>query len=331
MKVSVLGAGGWGTTLAILLQKNGLNVTLWEYNLVYCETIRKHRENFYFLPGIKIPSAVKITNNLKLAVSEAELIIVAVPTQFIRHSFSGIKNIDLRDKIIVSVSKGIENNTNLLVSEILSDVLFINKRNFACLSGPSHAEEVSKKIPTAVLCAAVDIKVAKKISRVFSNGYFRVYEGSDVKGTELGGALKNVIAIAAGIAEGCGFGDNTKAALMTRGVTEIMRLGLKLGAKKETFFGLSGIGDLIVTCSSRHSRNRYVGEQIGKGKSLEVVLKKMKMVAEGVATTKSAFELAKKNKIELPITTEVYKILFGNKSPHKAVVDLMNRELKKEH
>ncbi|HMS32713.1 MAG TPA: NAD(P)H-dependent glycerol-3-phosphate dehydrogenase [Ignavibacteria bacterium] len=332
MKIAVLGAGGWGTTLAILLNQNGLDVTLWEFNPEYAKTLKEYRENFYYLPKIKIPNTIAITNKLEAAVHGKNLIVIATPTQFIRSSLSELSNFDFKDSILVSVSKGIENKTHFLVSDILSDVFKkVKKKNLLCLSGPSHAEEVSKKIPTAVVCAGEDNSKTKIVQKIFSNDYFRVYRNDDLVGTEVGGALKNVIAIAAGISDGAGFGDNTKAAIMTRGINEIMRLGLKMKARKETFFGLSGIGDLIVTCASVHSRNRSVGEQIGKGKKLPVILKEMKMVAEGVATTKSAFELSKDLNIELPITHQVYNILFKDKDPHKATELLMKRNLKEEN
>ncbi len=331
MKITVLGAGGWGTTIAILLKRNGCSVTLWEYNKEYAETLKEYRENFYFLPKVKIPRGINITNNLKESVNGNDIVVVAVPTQYIRNSFKSIVGYDFGNTVVISVSKGIENKTNMLVSDILRDIFRIKINKIACLSGPSHAEEVSRKLPTAVVCAANDLKTARGISKIFSNDYFRVYANNDLRGAELGGALKNVIAISAGIADGAGFGDNTKAALMTRGITEIMRLGIKLGARKETFFGLSGIGDLIVTCASKHSRNRFVGEQIGKGKNLNVILKEMKMVAEGVATTKSAFNLAHKFRIELPITEKVYEILFKGKTPNTAMLGLMKRALKREH
>ena len=332
MKIAVLGAGGWGTTLAILLNQNGFDVTLWEFNPEYAKTLKEYRENFYYLPKIKIPNSISITNELEAAAHGKNLIVIATPTQFIRSSLSELSNFDFKDSILVSVSKGIENKTHLLVSDILSDVFKkVKKKNLLCLSGPSHAEEVSKKIPTAVVCAGEDNTKTKIVQRIFSNDYFRVYRNEDLTGTEVGGALKNVIAIAAGISDGAGFGDNTKAAIMTRGINEIMRLGLKLKAKKETFFGLSGIGDLIVTCASIHSRNRSVGEQIGKGKKLPTILKEMKMVAEGVATTKSAFELSKELNIDLPITHQVYNILFKDKDPHRATELLMKRNLKEEY
>jgi glycerol-3-phosphate dehydrogenase (NAD(P)+) len=331
MKIAVLGAGGWGTTLAILLNRNGHNVTLWEYNPEYAATLEEYRENFYYLPKIIIPKDIKITNDIEYAVHEKNIILITTPTQFIRNNLSALKTYKFKDEIFVSASKGIENDSLYMVSDLVLDILENAKKDkIVSLSGPSHAEEVSRKVPTAVVCASNNHKTAEYVQKIFSNNYFRVYSSSDLIGTEIGGALKNVIAIAAGISDGAQFGDNTKAALMTRGINEIMRLGLKLKARKETFFGLSGIGDLIVTCESKHSRNRHVGEQIGSGKKLGVILKEMKMVAEGVATTKSAYELSKRHKIEMPIVEEVYAILFNDRSPHLATKNLMMRNLKSE-
>ncbi|CAN5429840.1 NAD(P)H-dependent glycerol-3-phosphate dehydrogenase [soil metagenome] len=331
MKVSVLGAGGWGTTLAMLLNDNGHEVTLWEFNKTYADTLRNHRENFYYLPKVKISEKILITNDPLEAVKDKELVIIATPTQYIRKSLSSIGDFDFGDCYVVSVSKGIENGSLMLVSDMLLDIFKkINRSNLACLSGPSHAEEVSRKIPTAVVCASENIEAAKTVQKVFSNEFFRVYTSNDLIGTETGGALKNVIAIAAGISDGAGFGDNTKAAIMTRGISEIMKLGVKLGAKKETFYGLSGIGDLIVTCSSQHSRNRKVGYEIGKGRKLKEILEELKMVAEGVPTAKAAFELSKKLSIELPIIEEVYNILFEEADPIESTRNLMLRSLKQE-
>jgi glycerol-3-phosphate dehydrogenase (NAD(P)+) len=332
MKIAMLGAGGWGTTLAILLQENGNDVTLWEFNAEYSRTLNQFRENFYYLPDIKIPSQVKITNNLTEAVSRKDIIVISTPTQFIRNSFAEIQNFNFGNSIILNVSKGIENKTNLTVSGILLDIFKqIEKKNIACLSGPSHAEEVARKIPTAVVCASENIENCKIVQKVFSNKNFRVYRSDDLTGTELGGALKNVIAITTGIADGIGFGDNTRAALITRGIQEIMRIGKKMNAREETFYGLSGIGDLIVTCTSKHSRNRFVGEEIGKGRSLKEILKDLKKVAEGVATAKSVHFLSEKLNVEVPIMEQVYKILYKGKNPLKATEELMTRKLKEEY
>lgn len=332
MNISVLGAGGWGTALSILLNQNKHKVILWEYNSEYAETLVEYRENFYYLPKIRIPLSIKITNDLRYAVEKSDGLLITTPTQFIRKSLANLINLNLRNKFILCASKGIEQKTNLLVTDIIKDILGYRKNgNLAVLSGPSHAEEVSVRIPTAVVCASENNILSKKIQKIFSNNYFRVYSSTDVKGVEIGGALKNIIAIASGIADGAQFGDNTKAAIMTRGMNEIMRFGLKMGAKMETFFGLSGIGDLIVTCSSKHSRNRYIGEQLGMGKNLKTVLNEMKMVAEGVMTTTAAYELARKERIDLPIVEAVYQIIFEGKSPREATKLLMNRPLKKEH
>jgi glycerol-3-phosphate dehydrogenase (NAD(P)+) len=332
MNICILGAGGWGTALGVLLYNNKHTVTLWEYDREYAHTLDEFRENFYFLPRVNIPKQIKITNDIDIAVYKKDLIVAATPTQYIRHVVGSIKHIDLTQKIILSVSKGIENETLMTVSKIFLDVFQkIRKRNIVTLSGPSHAEEVARQIPTAVVAASDNITNAQKVQHAFSNKFFRVYRSNDVPGVELGGALKNIIAIAAGIAEGAGFGDNTKAAIMTRGIKEIMRLGLKLGAQENTFYGLSGMGDLIVTCMSKLSRNRFVGEEVGKGKKLKDVLANMKMIAEGVTTTKSTHELAKNLKVELPIIEQVYKVLFQGKNPHVATETLMTRDLKKEH
>jgi glycerol-3-phosphate dehydrogenase (NAD(P)+) len=332
MNICVLGAGGWGTALAILLSGNKNKVTLWEFEKEYAHTLDEFRENFYYLPKVKIPNEISITNDIDVAVYKKDLIVVATPTQFIRHVIESIKHIDLSERIILSVSKGIENSTLMTVSRIFLDVFSkIHKRNIVVLSGPSHAEEVARQIPTAVVAASTEMKNAAAVQKAFSNKFFRVYRSHDPIGVELGGALKNVIAIAAGIADGAGFGDNTKAAIMTRGIREITRLGVKLGSNELTFQGLSGIGDLIVTCASKLSRNRFVGEEIGKGKKLKDVISEMKMVAEGVATTKSTHELAQKLRVELPIIEQVNSVLFLGKNPHKATEYLMTRNLKTEH
>jgi glycerol-3-phosphate dehydrogenase (NAD(P)+) len=332
MNICILGAGGWGTALGILLQNKKHNVTLWEFDKEYAHTLDEYRENFYFLPKVKIPKQISITNDIDIAVYKKDIIVVSTPTQYIRNVISNIKHIDLTNRIILSVSKGIENETLMPVSKIFLDVFRkIKKKNIVVLSGPSHAEEVSRQVPTAVVASSEDINNAAIVQRAFSNKYFRVYRSSDVIGVEMGGALKNVIAIAAGISDGAGFGDNTKAAIMTRGLKEITRLGMKMGAHENTFFGLSGMGDLIVTCESKLSRNRFVGEEVGKGRKLKDVLAEMKMVAEGVATTKSTHELSSNIGVELPITEQVHRVLFTGKNPHKATEILMTRDLKTEH
>ena len=332
MNVSVLGAGSWGTTLAIVLDNNGHNTTLWEYKRSYAKKLQKTRVNDIYLPKVKLSESIKITHSIDEAVNNQHLIVIAVPTQFVRSVLMKIKNADLKNTILVSVSKGIEVGTLLTVSGIIKDVLKnINKSNVGVLSGPSHAEEVSRKLPTAVVSASEDLKTAEIIQAAFTNSYFRVYASEDLIGVELGGAFKNVIAIGAGIIDGADFGDNTKAAIMTRAIVEISRLGIAMGAKRETFAGLSGMGDLIVTCMSRHSRNRYVGEQIGKGKKLKDVIKSMDMVAEGVETCKSVNKLAEKYTVDVPISNSVYKILFGKADPQMVTYELMTREVGTEY
>ena len=330
MKVSVLGAGSWGTALAIILANNGHQVVMWEYNKHYVKNLKKYYENKVFLPGIKIPPEIEITHSLKDAATDQHMIIIAIPTQFIRSVLKQMKKISFKNTTFVSVSKGIEKDTLLTVDHIIAEELDISEDAIGVLSGPSHAEEVAKKIPTAVVAASSNIVTATEIQSAFANSYFRVYSSTDIIGVELGGALKNVIAVGAGIIDGANFGDNTKAAIMTRGIAEISRLGIELGAKPETFAGLSGMGDLIVTCMSKHSRNRYVGEQIGMGKKLPEILKEMTMVAEGVETCKSVHQLAAKHHIDVPIANAVYNILFNEKDPIKVTNDLMSRGMKTE-
>jgi glycerol-3-phosphate dehydrogenase (NAD(P)+) len=331
MKIAVLGAGSWGTTLSILLNYNSHEVTLWSYKEEDAAAMTATRENRLLLPGVTIPPDVTITSDLERAVYNAEMIVTAIPTQFLRHSIVSLAHLNLHDTIIVNVAKGIENTTLMTISQILMDVLpSVRRSNLVTLSGPSFADEVSRQVPTAVVAASSNIAAAKLAQQVFMTPYFRVYSSEDVRGVELAGSVKNVIAIAAGIADGAGFGDNTKAAIMTRATAELARLGTLLGAKHQTFSGLSGIGDLIATCVSKHSRNRHVGEEIGKGKTLTEVLAGMVMVAEGVATTRSVHDLAIRHGVELPISTEVYHVLFEFKDPIIATSDLMTRDAKVE-
>jgi glycerol-3-phosphate dehydrogenase (NAD(P)+) len=331
MKISILGAGGWGTTLAVLLYYNGHNVSLWEYKKSYVKTILKTRENPLYLPGVKIPDEIIITHDLDEAIEKNNMVVLAVPSQFLRSVVKHIDFTEINNSIIFYFAILIETNSLMTMSLMLKDEISeLDESQIGVLSGPSHAEEVSRRIPTAVVTASKDIETSKSIQSAFMNSYFRVYTSNDILGVELGGAFKNVIAIGAGIIDGAKFGDNTKAAIMTRGVAEIARLGTVLGANPETFAGLSGMGDLIVTCMSKHSRNRYVGEQIGSGKKLKEVLKSMDMIAEGVDTSRSASQLAIKNKVDTPITFEVYKILFEDKDPVKATTDLMTRDMKME-
>jgi glycerol-3-phosphate dehydrogenase (NAD(P)+) len=331
MRIAVLGAGGWGTTLAILLSDNSHKVSLWAYSEDEAKAIRETRLNAQFLPGIPIPSQIEVLTDIEQAVSQKDLVVAAVPSQFLRSVAKQVAHCDYRNTIIVNVAKGIENDSLMTMSDVLLDVLTqLKKRNICTLSGPSFAEEVSRKVPTAIVAASSSIPIAKIVQSVFTTTHFRVYVNEDIRGVELGGSLKNVIAIGAGISDGAGFGDNTKAAIMTRGIAEITRLGVAMGADPRTFAGLSGIGDLIVTCMSRHSRNRHVGEQVGKGRKLSDVLKEMVMVAEGVQTTESTRDLARKYNIDMPITNEVHSALFEGKDPHKATQDLMTRDAKGE-
>ncbi|PID59791.1 MAG: NAD(P)H-dependent glycerol-3-phosphate dehydrogenase [Ignavibacteriae bacterium] len=332
MNVSVIGAGSWGTALSIILLSNGHEVTLWEFKRSYYKTLKRNRENKIYLPKVKIPKEIFITNTLKEATENQHIIILAIPSQFVRSVLTKIKKYDIRNAILVSVAKGIEHDSFFTVSQVIKDEIpDINTNKIAVLSGPSHAEEVAKKIPTALVAASESLDTAKQIQAAFTTSYFRVYHSTDLLGVELGGALKNVIAIGAGIVDGAKFGDNTKAAIMTRGIAEISRIGSKLGAQPETFSGLSGIGDLIVTCMSKHSRNRYVGEQIGSGKKLKSVLKSMQMVAEGVETCRSTYQLARKLEVKTPIVDAVYNALFLDKDPVQCTYELMARDMKSEH
>lgn len=331
MKISIIGAGSWGTTLALLLFSNKHQITIWSYREEDYKNILEKRENTVFLPGIKIPNQINVTMNLSKTITDAEIIVTAVPTQHLRSVLSGITQKDISEKILVNVAKGIEIETLKTMSEVTSELFPKHpKEKFVVISGPSFAEEVSNKIPTAVVAASIDLSYAQLVQKTFMNQYFRVYTSTDVKGVELGGALKNVIAIGAGICDGAGYGDNTKAAIMTRGIVEISRLGSALGSNPKTFSGLSGIGDLIATCMSRHSRNRYVGEQIGKGRKLKDIMAEMVMVAEGVPTTKAACKLAENKGVEVPIIQQVYNVLFENKEPHEATLELMQRDPKNE-
>ena len=331
MKVTVLGAGSWGTTLALVLVEKGHQVILWTYKESQAEVLRTKRENPDFLPGIPLPPLLTIATDIEEACTDRNLIVAAVPAQFLRSVLERIRHLELSDTIICNVAKGIETSTLMTMSQVMLDVLeHERKENLAILSGPSHAEEVCRKTPTAVVAASFKHSTSKIVQEAFMTPYFRIYINDDILGVELGGAVKNVIAIAAGISDGAGFGDNTKAAIMTRGVYEITRLGVKMGARPITFAGLSGIGDLIVTCMSKHSRNRHVGEQVGKGRKLDDVVGEMLMVAEGVATSKAIHELSIKHRMDMPMASEVYKVLFEGKDPYTATYELMTRDARGE-
>lgn len=331
MRIAVLGAGGWGTTLAILLSQNTHDVTLWSHRADHASALAETRTNRFLLPGIPLPPEIQITSDLEQAVAQADLLVTAVPAQYLRSVLKRMSQRDFRGTLIVNVAKGIENGSLMTMSEVISDVLGSSQRaNIVTLSGPSFAEEVAKNVPTAVVAASRSLVSARRVQQTFMTPSFRIYTSADLRGVELGGSIKNVIAIGAGIADGAGFGDNTKAAIMTRATAEISRLGSAMGAQSRTFSGLSGIGDLIATCMSKHSRNRHVGEEIGKGRKLSDVLKEMVMVAEGVATTESVFNLSRHYRVEMPIVNEVYEVLFQDKDPNLATADLMTRDAKDE-
>lgn len=330
--VSVLGAGGWGITLANYCSRLGHSVRLWEFDPAEAARLTSERSRFSVLPGATIDQEIVITADLQRAVESSEIILQVVPSQFARGVLHQIAQIHLdANPLLVNCAKGIENGSEMRISEIVRQELpELPDECYAVLSGPSHAEEVSRGVPSAVVIASTSEENALLLQRELSSRTLRCYRSHDVIGVELGGALKNVIAIAAGICDGSGFGDNTKAALQPRGLAEIARLGRKLGADLMTFAGLSGMGDLIVTCMSRHSRNRFVGEEIGRGRSLQDILGEMVMVAEGVRTCKSAVALARRCNVELPICEQVHQVLFERKEPLQALEELMARDAKPE-
>lgn len=336
MNIGILGAGSWAIALSVLLHKRGHAVAMWEYSAAEAEKLAASRELPSKLPGIRVPPSVLVTNDMAAAVDKAEFVVCAVPAQTMRSTMKALASSVSRARLdsisgFVIVAKGIEINTLKLMSDVLLDeVPGISAGRIVVLSGPSHAEEVSHDIPTTVVAASGNDKLALSVQKAFSTRTFRIYTNTDMRGAELCGSVKNVIAIAAGICDGLGFGDNTKGTILTRGIAEMMRLGNKLGAEASTFSGLAGIGDLITTCISRHSRNRKVGELIASGLTLEQALSKMTMVAEGVETTRSVYQLAKNLAIEMPITKEVYNMLFEGKNPLLAARDLMGRESKPE-
>jgi glycerol-3-phosphate dehydrogenase (NAD(P)+) len=329
MLVGFIGAGSWGTTLAIHLAEHGHDVLLWAHGREQCRRLREERQNGLYLPGLPFPDRLAVVDDV-VETASAPVVVIATPTQFIRQTIAPITSERLADRLLVSVSKGIERGSLLRISQLVEQTHNVESDRFVALSGPSHAEEVSRHIPTTVVAASDSLASAQTVQDLFNSDAFRVYSHDDLLGVELGGALKNVIALCAGIIDGLGYGDNTKAALITRGLAEIARLGTALGANPQTFSGLSGLGDLVVTCTSRHSRNRFVGEQIGRGRKLADIVAEMNMVAEGVTTTESAYQLASKHGIEMPITNEVYKILFEEKNPREATHDLMTRQAKQE-
>ena len=323
-KISVMGTGSWGTALAILLHNNGHQVILWSAHSDKAASLSKTREDAAKLPGIKIPEEVLITGDDKEALEFAEVAVFASPSAYIRKVSRRLAPYVRQEQIIVNVAKGVEERTLLPVCDIIKEE--IPQAEVCVLSGPSHAEEVSRGLPTTCVVSARKKETAEYLQGLFMSPVFRVYTTPDMLGVELGGALKNVIALAAGTADGLGYGDNTKAALITRGIAEMARLGMKMGAKLETFAGLSGIGDLIVTCASVHSRNRRAGYLMGKGYTMEQAMNEVQMVVEGVYSAKAAKALAEKYEVEMPIVMEVNKLLFENKPASEAVKDLMERE-----
>ncbi|NSJ26738.1 NAD(P)H-dependent glycerol-3-phosphate dehydrogenase [Blautia glucerasea] len=327
-KISVMGAGSWGTALAILLNNNGHQVILWSALGDEVALLCEKRENPAKLPGVKIPEGILITKDEKLAMDQPDVVILAVPSPFTRSTSKRLAPYVRQGQIIVNVAKGVEEKTLMTLSEIIEQE--IPCADVCVLSGPSHAEEVSRGLPTTCVVSSHKRATAEYLQEIFMSPVFRVYTTPDILGVELGGALKNVIALAAGTADGLGYGDNTKAALITRGIAEIGRLGVRMGAKAETFAGLSGIGDLIVTCASVHSRNRKAGYLMGKGYTMKQAMDEVKMVVEGVYSAKAAKELAEKYEVEMPIVDEVNKILFEDKPAADAVIDLMLRDKKVE-
>ncbi len=326
MKITVLGAGAWGSALSRLLQHANDDVTLWGYDQQALEDIRKTGRNERYLPEIELPREIVLESDMTRAMTHPECVVIAVPSKGFREI---AQRLGSYDGLIVSVTKGIEYETGLTMCGILAKLM--RDAKCAALSGPSFAIEVARDIPTAIVAASSDLEVATRVQNLFNRPAFRVYTSTDIIGVELGGALKNVIAIAAGVGDGLGFGDNAKAALVTRAIVEMRRLGVACGAQAETFTGLSGLGDLMVTCFSRHSRNRAFGEQIGRGEKAPEIASASLAIAEGYPTARSAYQLARKHGIITPVVDEVYAMLYENKDVRQAVRDLMTRDLKSEH
>ncbi|OON96630.1 MAG: glycerol-3-phosphate dehydrogenase [Candidatus Epulonipiscium fishelsonii] len=326
--ISILGAGSWGLALSLVLLEKGNEVTVWCHDEKEKEEILLHRENKRCLPNIKLPIELNFTTSMEKAIENAEIIIFAVPSTAVRSVAKQVKNFINKEAIVVNVSKGIEKETNYLLTEVINEEL---PNTLVVLSGPSHAEEVARQMPTAVVSTSYCINAAKKIQELFMNNYFRVYTCTDLIGVEIGGALKNIIALAIGVIDGAGYGDNTKAAVMTRGMTEICRLGTAMGGKAETFAGLTGMGDLIVTCTSKHSRNRTCGALIGQGYSIQDAIKKVNMVVEGITTTYGAYTLMQKYNVEMPILEAIHNGLENDNFSPSVIEQLMIREKKMEN
>ncbi len=327
-KIAVLGAGSWGTALALTLSGKGHLVNIWDIDKTHVESLRNERENIKYLPGIKFNESMEMFDTPEEAVRGADIVLFSAPAQRFRSALERAIPYLTEEMVLVNVAKGIEQNSLMRLSEIAFDIL--PEARYVALSGPSHAEEVGKGMPTTVVAASKDVKLAEYVQDVFMTERFRVYTNTDIAGVEFGGALKNTIALGAGISDGMGFGDNAKAALMTRGITEIARLGVRLGAGAKTFTGLTGIGDLIVTCTSMHSRNRRCGIMIGEGMDPQEATKRVGMVVEGMYTTRAAYDLAKQCGVEMPITEKIYGIINGETNAKAAVTALMTRQKKHE-
>lgn len=327
-QISIIGDGGWGTTLAVHLARQDRKVKLWGPFPKYVEEVTRSRINTKFLPGVKIPRHVEMTADLPDAIASADLIVLASPSQYLTGVLQQIKPCDYKGKVFLSVVKGIDTDRLVRMSEIIKEEL--GRVTVAVLSGPTIAGEVARGIPSTAVVACRDKAIAAQIQGIFHSDTFRIYTNTDIIGVELGGSVKNIIALACGLCDGLGFGTNTKSAIVTRGLAEMARLGKALGARGETFSGLTGIGDLVTTCFSPQSRNRSVGEQLGKGRSIKAILSSMDQVAEGVVTAKAVYRLSKKLGVAMPITQEIYRILYEGKKPKEAVADLMTREKKPE-
>jgi len=329
-KITILGDGAWGTTLAILLSKNGHEVTVWSAFPEHLDALDKERENATYLKGIKIPTDIVFEKDLGRAIEFGEYIVFSIPSKFFREVAMKIRkeNLPLKQKVFINVAKGIEQKTLKRMTEILKEEL--GNVQVAVLSGPTIAIEVAKELPALVVVASRKQSVAKNIQDIFSNEYFRVYTSADVIGVELGGPLKNIIAVVAGISDGLGFGSNAKAAILSRGIVEIQRLGEKMGAKRKTFYGLAGLGDLSTTCISPESRNRTLGEKIAKGQKLEDIVNSTSSIIEGATTAEAVYQLSKKYKVDMPIVTSIYHILYDGMSPIDALTQMMRREKKSE-
>lgn len=342
-KIAVIGAGSWGTALAILLGQKYHNVQLWAHRKAHSDDLRNALENVKYLPGIAFPDSINVTDNLKSAVEGAAVVVMVVPSHSYREVFTSLVPFLQRGCRVVSAVKGIENDTLKTMTQIMEEILIHhfksdsdykpsqnNDIEFGVLSGPSFAKEVANGVPTAVTIGFKNLEVAKEIQQLFVTDFFRVYASTDIIGLEVSAALKNIIAIATGVCDGLGYGLNTRAALITRGLAEITRLGCALGAEETTFSGLSGVGDLLLTCTGSLSRNRTVGLKLGEGKKLDQIKNEMEMVAEGIKTTRSVYDMAKRMDVDMPILEQVYKIIYEDKKSSTAVIDLLKRELKVE-